>query len=146
MDMKKNTKQRLFEVMSRLDKTFKPKLNEDNYTPTFRNYEDVVFLQGDDAREALNILNSKGEEAALEYLKSWHDEGTHELTNSDYGSDDDYDYADDGYAMYWNPEMGHIGLKYNINYSPEAPDDDRDAMLPYKQQRDDDLTRPYKEL
>ena len=27
--MKKNDKQRLFEVMSRLDKTFKPKLNED---------------------------------------------------------------------------------------------------------------------
>lgn len=28
--MKKNTKQRLFEVMSRLDSTFKPKLNENN--------------------------------------------------------------------------------------------------------------------
>jgi hypothetical protein len=27
--MKKNSKERLFEVMSRLDKTFKPKLNED---------------------------------------------------------------------------------------------------------------------
>jgi len=27
--MKKNDKQRLFEVMTRLDKTFKPKLNED---------------------------------------------------------------------------------------------------------------------
>jgi hypothetical protein len=58
--MKKATKQRLFEVMSRLDKTFKPKLNEDMFSvedamkkrhyglengtlkPAARSYSDIV--------------------------------------------------------------------------------------------------------
>jgi len=110
--MKKDSKQRLFEVMSRLDKTFKPKLNES--TDQDR-YEDVVFMQGEEADEPLQILNTQGEDAALNYLKQWHEYGSHMGSNElGHGSDDET-YEKDGYIMSWNPRIGYIGLQYDLS-------------------------------
>ena len=109
--MKKDSKQRLFEVMLRLDKTFKPKLNES--TDQDR-YEDVVFIQGEEADEPLQILNTQGEDAALNYLKQWHEHGSHMGSNElGHGSDDEI-YEKDGYIMSWNPRIGYIGLQYDL--------------------------------
>jgi hypothetical protein len=56
--MKKNSKQRLFEVMQRVDPTFKPDLNEGN-TPTI----DVVL---DFANDTTSI-NADGNEVASNF-------------------------------------------------------------------------------
>lgn len=114
--MKKNSKHRLFEVMARLDKTFKPKLNE---STDLDKYEDVVFMQGDDAHKALTILDVGGEEAALKYLKQWHEPGSHMGSNElGHGSGDET-YEKDGYIMSWNTRMGYIGLQYDLSYMNE---------------------------
>lgn len=81
-----------------------------------RRYEDVVFLQGEEADEALAILDEEGEEAALEYLKQWHYPGEHDARASvGTGSSDDT-YEDDGYTMSWNKRIGYIGLMYDSHY------------------------------
>lgn len=134
--MKKDTKQRLFEVMSRLDKTFKFKFNElhgdnvvDNISEStdLDKYENVVFAQDEEANEPLEILNNKGKDAALEYLKQWHQPGSHMGSDSlDYGSDD-YTYEKDGYIMSWNPHIGYIGLQFDLSNMNENiyKDDDK---------------------
>ena len=82
-------------------------------------YEDVVFLQGSEADEALEILDNRGVDAALNYLKQWHDPGNH------MGSDElghgtaDYTYEKDGNHMSWNPYIGYIGLQYDLSYLDE---------------------------
>lgn len=114
--MKKNTKERLFEVMARLDSTFKPKLNES--TDQDR-YEDVVFMQGDDAHKALTILDVGGEDAALNYLKQWHEPGSHMGSSKLGHGSDDKTYEKDGYIMSWNPRMGYIGLQYELSHMNE---------------------------
>lgn len=114
--MKKNSKQRLFEVMSRLDKTFKPKLNE---STDLDSYEDVVFMQGEDAEDALSILETQGEDAALNYLKQWHEPGSH-MGSSELGhGSGDETYEKDGYIMSWNSRMGYIGLQYDLSHMNE---------------------------
>ncbi len=48
-------------------------------------YEDIVFLQGDQAEEYLATLETEGEQVALEALMDWHDPGTHD-TRDDTGA------------------------------------------------------------
>lgn len=83
-------------------------------------YEDVVFLQGQEADEPLQILQNDGQDAALEYLKSWHMLGSH-MGNSNLGHGSaDQTYEKDGYIMSWNNRIGYIGLQYDLNYDPDA--------------------------
>lgn len=83
-------------------------------------YEDVVFLQGQDAEEPLQILYNDGQDAALEYLKSWHMLGSHMGSpNLGHGSDDKT-YDKDGYHMAWNSRIGYIGLQYDLNYNADT--------------------------
>lgn len=76
-------------------------------------YENVVFLQGDEAEEPLKILNDEGEDAALEYLKQWHYPGEHMGTNKLGAGTDDRTYKKDNYIMDWNSRIGYIGLQYD---------------------------------
>lgn len=78
------------------------------------NYEDVVFLQGDEADEPLNILNNQGEDAAMEYLKQWHDTGNHMGSDSLGHGSGDQTYEKDGYTMAWNFQLNYIGLQYEL--------------------------------
>lgn len=34
-------------------------------------FQEIVFIQGEEAEEPLNILDSEGESAALQYLAQW---------------------------------------------------------------------------
>jgi hypothetical protein len=83
-------------------------------------YENVVFLQGDDANEPLRILNDEGEDAALEYLKQWHYPGEHQGVAKLGAGTADNVYEKDGYILTWNDKVGYIGLEYDLNYN-ESP-------------------------
>jgi hypothetical protein len=82
-------------------------------------YENVVFLQGDEAYQPLEILNDKGEDAALEYLKQWHYPGEHEGTDHLGHGSSDHVYEKDGYIMSWNNALGYIGLQYDLSNMDE---------------------------
>ena len=78
-------------------------------------YEDVVFMQGEEANEPLEILDTQGEDAAMEYLKQWHQPGQH-MGSVDLGhGSSDRTYEKDGYIMSWNSQLNYIGLQYEVS-------------------------------
>ena len=82
-------------------------------------YEDVVFLQGDEAYEPLERLDREGPDAALEYLKQWHNPGQH-MGNQELGhGSSDQTYEKDGYIMSWNSRLDYIGLQYDTQHIDE---------------------------
>jgi len=101
-------------------------------------YERVIFLQGDEADEALKILDEEGQDAALEYLKQWHDPGNH------MGSDElghgtrDRTYEKDGYHMSWNSYLNYIGLEYELSHLNETNKNKlEDILLGYHSPNDE---------
>lgn len=95
----------------------------DEVTDTER-YEDVVFLQGDEANEALEILDTLGRDAALNHLQQWHDPGNGMGSNKESHVASDKVYKKGGYIMSWNPHIGYIGLQYDTEQ-----DLNEDSML-----------------
>ena len=77
-------------------------------------YERVIFAQGDDAEEPLEIVREEGPEAAIEYLAQWHNPGEHETGDTlSHGTDDNVFRTDDGYILSWFPAMDYIGLEFD---------------------------------
>lgn len=64
--MKKDSKQRLFEVMGRLDKTFKPKLNEDFEVEDIKDDEETVDTPADISTDVPVELPDVGDEEPKE--------------------------------------------------------------------------------
>lgn len=94
-------------------------------------YEDVVFMQGQEADKPLKILSDQGEDAALEYLKQWHEPGSH-MGKSELGhGTQDYTYEKDGYIMAWNPRIGYIGLSYDLSKMDESFDSPKEKDEKY---------------
>lgn len=93
----------------------KPENMIDETTDTER-YEDVVYMQGEEANEVMDILNSDGRDAAMEYLKQWHDSGNHMGRNELGHGTEDKTYEKDGYIMFWNPYLPYIGLTYDTEF------------------------------
>ena len=89
-------------------KTYQRNTNE---STDFDKYEDVIFLDGSEADEALEILDNQGEDAALEYLKQWHSPGQHMGSQQLGHGTSDKTYEKDGYIMSWNFPLGYIGYK-----------------------------------
>ncbi len=76
-------------------------------------YERVVFMQGEDAEEALSILEEQGRDAAIDYLAEWHNCGSHEEEDAPAAGEDDYTYeTEDGYLLSYNLRLGYIGLEH----------------------------------
>lgn len=75
-------------------------------------YESIVLLYGDEALAALDMVNEKGEAAAAEYLKQWHEPGEGTLVSSrdDPWKPGDGVYEHGQYVLYYNPEAPYIGL------------------------------------
>ena len=115
--MKKKGKERLFEVMNKLDPSFKKNINERNDKGR---YEEVVFMQDHEADDVLKILDERGEDAALDYLIQWHDPGIHDTSDELGHGTSDRTYEKDGYIMSWNPYIGYIGLVYDTKHLNEA--------------------------
>lgn len=79
-----------------------------NETPL---YYTIVFLQGDEAHEALDLLEHSGEKEALNYLKQW-DYGAeceHGARANPWGTADEV-HLDGAYIMTWNRRLQYIGL------------------------------------
>ncbi len=82
-------------------------------------YEQIVFLQGQEADEAMDILNNDGEEATLQYLQQWHMPGEHDGKNDLGHGTQDKTYEKDGYIMSWNPYLPYVGLVYDTEHNKE---------------------------
>jgi len=76
-------------------------------------YENVVFIQNEEADEPLRILNSQGEEAVIDYLSQWHNPGEHETSETPGSGGSDSVYEKDGYILSYNEGLGYIGLSYD---------------------------------
>lgn len=83
-----------------------------------RQWVSVVFLQGDEADEVLDMIGTHGVEAAVEHLSGW-DYGE-EITGAAIANDEVYDAIPTGaldrtaehgdYLLSYNPFMGHVAL------------------------------------
>lgn len=107
----------------------------DEITDTER-YEQVVFMQGEEANEAMDILNNDGKDAAMEYLKQWHYPGQHMGSDSPGLGTEDKTYKKDGYIMAWNPYLPYIGLVYDTEHNI---DEDSQMMRHRSDQRQKDV-------
>lgn len=75
-------------------------------------YQRIVFMQGEEAEEALRILDEAGEEQAMDYLAQWDNgDGGGEVTDEPASGDDDDVCEAGGYRMSYNTRLGYIGLE-----------------------------------
>jgi hypothetical protein len=93
-------------------------------------YHNIVFMQGDDAAEALQILDDKGERAALNHLAQW-DYGTENEhspeTEEPWGSSDST-YKNGAYIMSYNTRLGYIGLTRTQRVNSAQFEAERNAL------------------
>ena len=73
-------------------------------------YTDIIFLQDSNAEEALQILKTKGEKAAMEYLQQWDYRKTPIVDSPDPWGDKDHLYKKDNYVLSYNLAVGYLGL------------------------------------
>jgi hypothetical protein len=74
--------------------------------------ERVIFLQGDNALEGLNIYNNEGVKGLFNYLVQWHYEGEHETADQLSAGSSDRTYKIDDYVLTVNTMIGYIGLEF----------------------------------
>lgn len=91
-------------------------------------YEDIIFLQGQEADETMDILNNDGRDAAMAHLMQWHYPGEHMGRNELPHGTQDKTYEKDGYIMAWNPHLPYIGLTYDTHHLQAAPEVDEDSQ------------------
>ena len=75
-------------------------------------YESIAFLSKEEAHDTMRILREKGEAAALEHLKQWHEpgEGTLVSTRGNPWKTHDHVYEDGDWVMFYNFDVPYIGL------------------------------------
>ena len=84
-------------------------------------FQEIVFIQGEEAEEPLNILDSEGESAALQYLAQWnYGENDGEIYDEIPAGSNDSTYTEDCYIMNYNTSLGYIGLCKMIEAKQEA--------------------------
>lgn len=77
--------------------------------PESKEYADIVFMQGHEAEEVMDILNQQGQEAAMNHLKQWDNGEYHNVTENPFGSQDKL-YRQGDYVMGYNTGIPYIGL------------------------------------
>lgn len=100
---------------------------------------DIVFLQGDEGHQAVDLISDHGAGAAIEYLSAW-DYGT-ETRDAAMFHDHVYDTPPDSvgsdhvtagdYALVWHAGLGHVNLlrRFDVNDEPPAFWSDRVARF-----------------
>ena len=75
-------------------------------------FESSVLLHGGEAEKAIVILKEKGEDAALEYLRQWHEPGEGTLVSSrdDPWKPTDQRFEQGSYVVYYDLHAPYIGL------------------------------------
>ena len=77
-------------------------------------YKDIVFLQGDDAAEALDILDNAENPADIwDYLLQYEDDSNEIKDVPAYGTDDTIEEMDDLILSY-NLSLGYVGLQRRV--------------------------------
>ena len=76
--------------------------------------ENIVFMQGEEAEEVLEMLEKEGEEHTLNYLAEWHDPGMHETRECWGTGEHDYYYENGNYRLSWSTRLGYIGLEHKL--------------------------------
>lgn len=92
-----------------------PKAADESPTATPAKYCSIVFMQGEEADEAMSILDEQGELAAIEHLKQWDfgGESEHMLSITDappWGLSDRLFKDGNGYVLSWQPRLPYISL------------------------------------
>ena len=104
-----------------------------------RRWINVVFLQGEDADEVLDLIDRDGTAAGVEHLKGWDygEETTQAALENGYvydepptGALDRVITGEDGYTLTYNPFAGHVSLLRE--YAP-ASDVLEDAVVPARE-------------
>jgi hypothetical protein len=109
----------LFNKHSKNAKPNTSHLKEDEHNE--ETYEQIIFLQDNEADHALNILKLDGKDEAMDYLMQL-DNGDSVETSEDPGfGASDKTYERDGYIMAWNAPLGYISL---VRISKENMDED----------------------
>lgn len=97
-----------------------------------RRWVNVVFLQGTEADEVLELIDVEGVQAGIAYLAQW-DFGD-ETTGAAFVNGEVYDqlpagqwdrsFEADGYVLTYNPQMGYVGLVREHPDTTPTPDED----------------------
>lgn len=77
--------------------------------------ERVIFLQGEDADEALKIFNNDGVRALFNHLSQWHYPEEHETSDNFGHGLSDATYRIDDYMLSVNIPLNYVGLEYILN-------------------------------
>jgi hypothetical protein len=72
-------------------------------------YQDIVFLQNEEANEALNILKNKGQDSCMNFLSQWDYGDSPYIEDNPIGLSDTT-YEKDNYIMHYNTSIEYIGL------------------------------------
>jgi hypothetical protein len=73
-------------------------------------YQQIVFIQGDEAIEPLSILEEHGQSALFDYCLQWDmGDGGDESNDAPWGKDDDLFQFED-YFLSYNTRIGYVGL------------------------------------
>lgn len=100
-------------LMNKHGKNIKPKVSYLKEGLKDDRYEEVIYLQDNEANHVLNILKQDGKDEAMDYLMQWHQPGNHESSNELGIGTSDRVYKRGGYIMYWNHSLGYIGLVFD---------------------------------
>jgi len=79
-------------------------------------WESVVFLERAEAKEAMQVLDERGESGALEYLKQWHrpGEGTLMSTQGNPWLKHQHLYEEGSWFLFYDNTVPYIGLVYKV--------------------------------
>ncbi|WP_202970247.1 hypothetical protein [Tessaracoccus flavescens] len=106
-----------------------------------RQWVSVVFLQGEEADEVLDLIERDGTPAGIEHLKGWDygDETTQAALENGYvydepptGALDRVITSEDGYTLTYNPFAGHVSLLREHHTRPADALDDA-AVVPARE-------------
>lgn len=77
-------------------------------------YENIVFIQGEQANKPLKILDEQGVTELLNYLSQWHYPGEHDTSSEPGNGTTDRVIEINGYLLTINTRFGYVGLKSKI--------------------------------
>ena len=100
-----------------------------------RRWVNVVFLQGPEADEVLDLIDVEGVQAGIAHLAQW--DFCDETTGAAFVNGEVYDelpggqwdrsFEADGYVLIHNPQMGYVGLVREHPDTTPTPDEDEVA-------------------
>ena len=78
-------------------------------------YQEIIFMHDYDDPEPFELLEEKGEEAAIEYLSQWDSGEGPEIKQKLWGKADQVFYSEDDYILSYNLGLGYISLCKKIS-------------------------------